>query len=120
MRMACRHTEIQNLKEDRDKINLAIEKLVAAKGKSDFIGEQCACIDTKNKDTFRTINMQRLQNKLLQLNEDGNEAIETTITGLNNGLAELEVLLLAYELEDRIYHATNPDEPIPGESEESA
>lgn len=118
--MACRHTEIQNLKEDRDKINLAIEKLVAAKDKSDLVGEQCSNIDTRNKETFRTENMQRLENNLLNLNEDGNNAIESTIGGLAGGLLLLEALLFEYENEDKLYHAIHPDEPIPGESEESA
>lgn len=118
--MACRHTEIEYLKEDRDKINNAIQFLVAALDKGTYIGEECSSIDWENKQTFRTRNMVKLANNLEQLNDDGNSAITKAIVGLSMGLAELEALLVKYQIEDNLYHTWHPDEPIPGESEESA
>lgn len=108
--MACRHEEIEFLEEDKEKIKTAIEKLVAALDKSESVGYECECIDSANKKTFRTINMMKLSNNLIQLNDDGNSAIASTIARLTAALAELEMLLSAYRIEDAWYHAMHRGE----------
>ncbi len=108
------------LEDDKVKIELAIEKLVAARDKSDCVGEDCDVIDTNNKKTFRTRNIEKLSYNLQHLNDKGEEAITRALGGMRLGLAALEALLLAYRQEDLLYHTTHPNAEIPEESEESA
>lgn len=118
--MACRHEEIGKLEDDKDKIELAIEKLIAALDKSNCVGDECDMVDSYSKETFMTENMLLLSERLIALNDDGENAISSAISGLKNGLYALEMQLLRYMREDEEYHAAHPDEPIPEESEESA
>lgn len=118
--MACRHTEIDMLEDDKEKIKTAIEKLVAALDKSNCVGEDCEVIDTNNKKTFRTRNIEKLSYNLQHLNDKGEEAITRALVRMRLGLASLEILLAKYRTEDAIFHAIHPDAEIPEESEESA
>ncbi len=118
--MACRHEEIEKLEADKEKIELAIEKLIAAHDKSDCVGDECGIVDSNSKEAFMTENMMLLSIRLKRLNHDGDKAITSALGGLRLGLYSLEALLLKYQIEDDLYHTMYPDEPIPGESEESA
>ena len=118
--MACRHEEIGKLEDDKVKIELAIEKLVAALDKSNTVGDECDMVDSYSKEAFMTENMILLSDRLIQLNDDGENAISSAIAGLRNGLYALEMQLLRYMREDEEYHAAHPNESIPGEDEESA